>query len=233
MLSVYNWLNPAPACTAPTASFTPTSASGAAPLAVNFADTSVANSGTLTTWVWTFGDGNTSSSQNPSDTYATPGTYTASLSVTNSCGDGSASPATATIYVSNAYAWWATNVYGLTGTLTGGNASYTGDGMSNTNKFMAGFNPTSAAAYLHVISVAKAVVSGQTNVTVTYLGANGDSRRGHWVADEHTGILHRFGQREFQWHIPARASRWRNQHPQRWKWFWVPNQHDRLERDSH
>ena len=142
---------------------------------MNFTDTSVANSGTLTTWVWTFGDGGTSSTESPTYAYTTPGTYTASLSVTNSCGDGSASPATATIYVSDPYAWWATNVYSLSGTLTGGNASYTGDGMSNTNKFMAGFSPTSAAAYLHVISVSKAVVSGQTNVTVTYLGANGDS----------------------------------------------------------
>jgi hypothetical protein len=43
--------------------------------------------------------------------------------------------------------------------------------MSNTNKFLAGFNPTNAAAYLHVISVAK---SG-ANVTVTYLGASGDT----------------------------------------------------------
>ncbi len=172
---VYNFLNPTPACSAPTASFTPTSASGAAPLTVNFTDTSTANSGTLTTWVWTFGDGGTTSTESPTYQYATPGSYTASLSVTNSCGDGSASPATAVIYVSDAYAWWATNAYSLSGSLTGGNASYTGDGMSNTNKFLAGFNPTSAAAYLHVISVSKAVQSGATNVTVTYLGASGDS----------------------------------------------------------
>ncbi|MGO9246524.1 MAG: hypothetical protein ACLQDC_17350, partial [Verrucomicrobiia bacterium] len=52
---------------------------------------------------------------------------------------------------------------------------YTGTGMSNTNKFMAGFNPTSAAAYLHIISVAEQLVAGNTNVVVTYLGANGDS----------------------------------------------------------
>lgn len=46
------------------------------------------------------------------------------------------------------------------------------DGMSNTNEFLAGFDPTNNAAYLHIISVAKA--SG-TNIVVTYLGANGDS----------------------------------------------------------
>jgi PKD repeat protein len=172
--NVYTFLHAA-ACSPPTASFTPTSASGPAPLTVNFTDTSVANSGSITTWVWTFGDplNGTSSSQSPSYTFATPGVYTVNLSVTNSCGDGSASPATATITVLDPFAYWESpSVYNLTGTLTGGNASYTGDGMSNTNKFMAGFSPTSAAAYLHVISIAK---SAGTNIVVTYLGANGDS----------------------------------------------------------
>jgi hypothetical protein len=47
-----------------------------------------------------------------------------------------------------------------------------GKGMSNTNQLLAGFNPTNAAAYLHVISIAK---TNTTDVKVTYLGANGDS----------------------------------------------------------
>ena len=47
--------------------------------------------------------------------------------------------------------------------------------MSNTNKFMAGFSPTSAGAYLHIISIAQQLVSGNTNVVVTYLGANGEN----------------------------------------------------------
>lgn len=37
-------------------------------------------------WVWDFGDGYTSTSQNPSHVYATNGTYTACLIATNSCG---------------------------------------------------------------------------------------------------------------------------------------------------
>lgn len=48
-----------------------------------FADLS---SGGVTSWAWDFGDGNTSSTQNPSHTYATPGTYNVCLTVTNSCG---------------------------------------------------------------------------------------------------------------------------------------------------
>jgi hypothetical protein len=74
------------------------------------------------------------------------------------------------VTVQTQYASWLA-YYNLTGALSGPNVSYTGDGMSNTNKFLAGFNPLSAAAYLHIISVAK---SG-ANVTVTYLGASGDT----------------------------------------------------------
>jgi hypothetical protein len=47
--------------------------------------------------------------------------------------------------------------------------------MSNTNKFMAGFNPTNSAAYLHVISVVDEFVGGNLSVVVTYLGASGDN----------------------------------------------------------
>jgi PKD repeat protein len=54
-----------------------------APLAVQFQDTS-ANS--PTSWLWSFGDGGTSISQNPSHTYTNAGTYTVMLTVTNVAG---------------------------------------------------------------------------------------------------------------------------------------------------
>jgi fibronectin-binding autotransporter adhesin len=56
---------------------------------------------------------------------------------------------------------------------SGPNADPLGKGMSNTNQFLAGFNPTNAAAYLHIISVVK--TNNNTDINVTYLGANGDS----------------------------------------------------------
>lgn len=37
-------------------------------------------------WYWDFGDGNTSTLQNPSHTYASPGTYNGTLTVKNECG---------------------------------------------------------------------------------------------------------------------------------------------------
>lgn len=46
-----------------------------------------------------------------------------------------------------------------------------GDGMSNTNEFLAGFNPTSSAASLRVIKIEKI----GNDIKVTYLGANGDT----------------------------------------------------------
>ncbi|MCB9447833.1 MAG: PKD domain-containing protein [Flavobacteriales bacterium] len=55
-------------------------------LQVAFTDTS---SGTPTSWLWDFGDGNISTQQNPTHTYATTGTYTTCLTVTNSCGTDS------------------------------------------------------------------------------------------------------------------------------------------------
>ena len=64
---------------APEADFTGTPVSGTAPLAVDFTD---ASTGTITGWLWDFGDSSTSSETNPSHTYLDPGTYTVSLTIT-------------------------------------------------------------------------------------------------------------------------------------------------------
>ena len=53
---------------------------------VNFTDLSSANGAAITARLWTFGDGATSTSTNPSHTYASFGTYTVSLTVTNANG---------------------------------------------------------------------------------------------------------------------------------------------------
>ncbi len=66
----------------PTASFTYNTND----LTVTFTDASTDLDGTITSWSWNFGDGNTSTTQNPSHTYATDGTYTVSLEVTDNDG---------------------------------------------------------------------------------------------------------------------------------------------------
>jgi gliding motility-associated-like protein len=53
---------------------------------ITFTDLSIANSGNIISWAWDFGDGNTSTVQNPTHTYATPGTYTVTLTVTTDKG---------------------------------------------------------------------------------------------------------------------------------------------------
>jgi len=75
------------------------------------------------------------------------------------------------------FATWQTN-YFTSGELanqafSGPNADPLGKGMSNTNQFLAGFNPTNAAAYLHIISISK--TNGGTDIRVDYLGASGDN----------------------------------------------------------
>ena len=56
------------------------------PVSVQFNDASTICTGSITGWLWDFGDGNTSTSQNPVHNYATSGTYTVMLTVTPSSG---------------------------------------------------------------------------------------------------------------------------------------------------
>lgn len=68
----------------PVANFSATSpASGCSPITVSFQDLS---SGNPTSWLWDFGNGNTSTQANPSAQYSTPGNYTVKLRVTNAQG---------------------------------------------------------------------------------------------------------------------------------------------------
>lgn len=68
---------------APVADFTANKVSGCSPLTVNFQDLSTNNP---TSWVWDFGNGQLSSTQNPTVNYSQPGTYTVKLVVRNNSG---------------------------------------------------------------------------------------------------------------------------------------------------
>jgi PKD repeat protein len=146
----------------PVANFTATPTNGVEPLNVTFTDTST---GSPTGWAWNFGDTGTSSLQNPSNSYGTAGVYTVRLIASNG-GGSSTNTKTAYINVITALQSWSNN-YGVPGDL----ADADGDGLSNTNEFLAGFNPTDNAAYLRISSV---VISG-SDLIIAYLGANGDS----------------------------------------------------------
>lgn len=60
--------------------------SGCFPLRVQFTDLSSPGFGSITSWSWSFGNGATSTQQNPQYVYTVSGTYFVSLTVTNSAG---------------------------------------------------------------------------------------------------------------------------------------------------
>jgi PKD repeat protein len=65
---------------APVVNFIANTTVGTTPLIARFTDIST---GSPTCWNWSFGDGFTSTNQNPVHTYANPGTYTVSLNASN------------------------------------------------------------------------------------------------------------------------------------------------------
>ncbi|MDD3135788.1 MAG: DUF2341 domain-containing protein, partial [Methanoregula sp.] len=77
----------------PVANFIASWTSGYAPLHIQFIDTSTVNP---TSWAWDFGDGTTSTNQNPVHTYGAVGNYTVTLTATNGYGSN---PITKTDYI--------------------------------------------------------------------------------------------------------------------------------------
>ena len=72
--------------TGPVADFTASPTSGPAPLTVTFTDASTSYDGVVS-WAWDFGDGETSTDQNPTHIYDEQGSYTVSVTVEESDGD--------------------------------------------------------------------------------------------------------------------------------------------------
>jgi PKD repeat protein len=78
-----NYITASTAAAPVRAGFSGTPLAGTQPLAVQFSD---ASTGPVTSWSWTFGDGSTSSLQNPPYTYPDMGMYPVSLTVSNGTG---------------------------------------------------------------------------------------------------------------------------------------------------
>ncbi|MEL6805012.1 MAG: PKD domain-containing protein, partial [Bacteroidota bacterium] len=73
----------------PIAAFVADDSVGCSPKTVNFLDQSQPQNAPITSWNWSFGDGNVSLQQFPSNTYAADGNYTVSLQIqdANGCAD--------------------------------------------------------------------------------------------------------------------------------------------------
>ena len=86
--SLSNYITIIPVTVVPTAIFKTTVTSGYEPLTVQFVDASM---NTPNSWVWSFGDGGTSSLQNPAHTYTAAGSYTVTLTASNIVGSNTVS----------------------------------------------------------------------------------------------------------------------------------------------
>lgn len=102
--------------TIPVASFVSSVTSGTAPLTIQFVD-STANS--PTSWIWSFGDGEMSTFQNPTHTYNISDTYSVTLIATNDAGSDTV---TKTNYITVTYK---TPVANFTSDVTNGTAPFT------------------------------------------------------------------------------------------------------------
>ncbi len=158
--------------------------SGTAPLAVDFSTTNGSGGTAPYTYAWTFGDGGTSTSQNPSHTYSAAGTYTASVTVSDSAGGTKSNSVTVTVSapviapanpvasasVTSGVAPLAVSFSTTNG--TGGTAPYTyawsfGDGSTSTSQ-----NPShtyaAAGTYTAYVTVSDSAGGTKSNsVTVT------------------------------------------------------------------
>jgi phosphatidylinositol-3-phosphatase len=141
----------------PVAGFMASPTSGAAPLTVSFTDQST---GSITGWAWAFGDGNTSTSQDPSDIYVTPGTYTVQEIVSGPGGSGTDTVANL-ISVYTPFAWWQINYFGSTNNpKAAASTDADGTGQNNFFKYVAGLDPTNPAS-VFALKVASATNQSQ------------------------------------------------------------------------
>lgn len=161
---------------APTASFSADKTSGTAPVTINFTDNSTGN---ITSRSWNFGDGTSSTAQNPSKTYSNSGTYTVKLTV---AGSGGTTTSTKTISVTAptvaapSSSFTATPTSGtapllvtLTDTSTGTVSSRSwdlGDGTTSTSQTVAK-TYNSAGTYTVKLTVKNAGGSSTTTKTIS------------------------------------------------------------------
>ena len=73
--------------TAPRANFTSDKRAGNAPLSVDFSDRSAAGTSEIISWAWDFGDGNTSTEEDPTHIYTTIGVFDVSLTIETAVGE--------------------------------------------------------------------------------------------------------------------------------------------------
>ncbi|HUI08212.1 MAG TPA: PKD domain-containing protein [Verrucomicrobiae bacterium] len=148
----------------PVASFTASPTNGLAPLTVTFTDTS---SGDVTNSLWDFGDGGTTNVATSSVmyTYVTPGNYSVTEIVSGADGSGTNTQVNL-ISAWDQFSAWQYQYFQCTGCPQAQpDADPFGKGMSNTNQYLAGLNPTNPASVFRITSV---VTDSNNNVLITW-----------------------------------------------------------------
>ncbi|MDP3396419.1 MAG: IPT/TIG domain-containing protein [Methanoregula sp.] len=158
----------------PVASFTQSPVTGPAPLTVSFTDTSTNNP---TSWNWNFGEGNTSTIQNPINSYVNPGVYNVTLTATNIY--GSSPPNTSVKIIS------------VTTPVTQSNTTYPGVTVSNATEKNFQFNITSVVNSGGSVSNASSTqvdyqTPGWKNIVLT--GTNITTSNGNIFVDKVTSV---------------------------------------------
>ncbi len=159
------------------AEFTADKTSGDAPLTVKFTDKSTG----ATSWEWNFGDGNTSTAQNPEYTYKYSGTYPVTLKVD----DGSSNPATSNPTTITVKAPTATPTV-TTDTTTAPTTQPTATPTTGTSKANVTIKLTPGTSWSDYRKVAyQATASGSGIGTITYSWDFGDGSTAKGASGTH------------------------------------------------
>ncbi len=142
----------------PVANFVSTPTNASCALIVDFID---ASSGTITNWHWDFGDGTTTDMVGTSvaHTYAAPGTNAVTLIVSGPTGSGANTQLVVTTWT--AYQTWQMQCFGsITDPLSAHEADPDGDGMNNSQEYVAGTDPRNVNSVFRFTSAENALSQG-------------------------------------------------------------------------
>ena len=162
----------------PSAIFSGNPTNGTEPLLVTFSDTST---GTISNRLWNFGDNTTTNLTTNTVVHSySAGTYDVTLVVTGPVGI-STNTRLSYITVWTAYQAWQLQFFSCTNCPQAQpNADPLGKGMSNTNQFLAGLDPTNRASLFRIISA----VQQSDGIKLTWTTAGGRSNAVQAAVDE-------------------------------------------------
>ena len=165
-----------PANQAPVAVAAPTPPSGEAPISVTWSGAASTDpDGTISSYAWTFSDGGTATGLTANRVYTQPGTYSATLTVTDN--QGATATHTASITVQPATTTtrgtsipWLVNRFGTSADYEVVDATdHDGDGQPTWLEYRAGTNPQNGADSFRIVNL---TVNGNGSVTLEWRGSS-------------------------------------------------------------